>query len=110
MESREFIVKELENLIKQFPQIKVRYGYDERANTHFIEVVPFEVYNANDEYLSWEAKTLIKYVKLYPTEGLCFISDDDPVDYIDNVELTLYGVEYAQKQRKKKRVAEAIFE
>jgi ribulose bisphosphate carboxylase small subunit len=109
--SKEFIVKELENFVKQFPQTRVRYEYNELANVHFIEITPNEVYHSDENYSLWEDKTWDKYVKLYPSEGICFVSDDDFVG-VKNAELTLYGAEYAQKQRKKskKRVAEAILE
>jgi hypothetical protein len=109
MTAKEFLVKKLENFIKQFPQTRVRYGYDEIAKAHFIEVIPNEGHNSKDEYLSWEYETLCKFTELYPVEGIYFASDD-AVGIDDNVELTLYGAEYAQKQKKKskKRVAEAI--
>ncbi|MDR1594344.1 MAG: hypothetical protein LBS43_07675 [Prevotellaceae bacterium] len=112
MKSREFIVKELENFIKQFPQTRVRYEHEKLTNAHFVEVVPYEVYNSDEKFFLWEYETLSKYSKIYPGEGLCFISDDDDSVGIENVELTLYGAEYVRKQKKKnkERVVELINE
>ncbi len=75
--SHEFlIISELEIFIKIFSNVRVRYEYNESTLTHIIEIVPNEVYYFNHEYISWESKLFDKFINLYPTENICFISDD----------------------------------
>lgn len=93
MTSKEFITKELGFFIKKFPQVRVRYEFHEMSNAHFVEIVPNEVYNLDEDYISWEIDMWDRFVNLYPVEGICFISDDALVG-IENVELTLYGIAY----------------
>jgi len=93
MTAKEFIKKELENFIKQFPKTRVRYEFHEMANAHFIEILPNEIYSLDEKYLLWESEMWDRYVELYPQEGICFISDDALVG-INNAELILYGEEY----------------
>ncbi|MCL2435624.1 MAG: hypothetical protein FWD09_05750 [Lentimicrobiaceae bacterium] len=93
MTAKEFIKKELSNFIKQFPQVRVRYEYHELSDAHFIEIIPNEVYNLNEEYLVWECDMWDRFVEHYPMEGICFISDDALVG-IENAELALSGVGY----------------
>lgn len=106
MTSKEFISKELENFIDQFPQVRVRYEFHEFSGAHFIEVLPCEVYSSNEEYISWESEMLDKFVELYPEEGICFISDDALVG-IKNAEYTLRGKDYARGESKAKKPAPA---
>ncbi|MDR1343192.1 MAG: hypothetical protein LBK18_08080 [Prevotellaceae bacterium] len=102
MTPKEFIKKEMENFIEQFPQVRARYEFHELSCAHFIEIVPREVYSCDEKYISWEAEMLDKFVELYPEEGICFISDDALVG-IENSELTLRGAGYA---RSKSQVAQ----
>jgi hypothetical protein len=94
MTPKEFITKELGDFIQNFPQVRVRYEFHEMSNAHFVEIVPNEVYNLNEDYISWEVDMWNRFVKLFPEEGICFISDDALVG-IESVELTLYGADYA---------------
>ena len=94
MDSKTYILKELETLIIKFPNIRIRYEYDSSALVHFIEVVPNEIYHLNNEYIAWENNMDDRFIALFPTENICFISDDALVG-IENVEYTLYGLEYA---------------
>lgn len=75
MKSTDYIIRELENLLALFPSIKVRYEYNALANIHTVEVVPNDVFYSND-YMSWERKMIDAFINKYPTENVCFISDD----------------------------------
>ena len=58
MTSSEFIISKLKSFINEFPGTRVRYEHDEKSNTHFIEVVPNEVYHFDNKYIQWESKFL----------------------------------------------------
>jgi hypothetical protein len=94
MTSQEYIKNELEIFIKNFPKVRVRYEYDKNADIHFIEVVPNEVYHLDNEYIAWERDMDNEFIKRYPMQNICFISDDALVG-IENAEYILCGLEYA---------------
>ena len=59
-----------------FGNIKVRYEFKKEPIVHLIEVYPKEVYQSNEDYISWESKLYDKFTEQYPLENICFISED----------------------------------
>jgi hypothetical protein len=100
MTSKEFVLKELEILTSRIPNIRVRYEYDKNAIVHIIEVVPNEIYHLDNDYIAWESDMDYRFIELYPTENICFISDDALVG-IENAEYVLCGLNYAPFSTKK---------
>lgn len=94
MTAKEYVRKSLEILIGKFPHVRVRYEHDRMAEVHVIEVVPNEVYRLDDAYIQWEEKTTDEFIDLFPTQNICFISDDALVG-IRNAEYVLEGLTYA---------------
>jgi len=93
MKSQEYIINELESFIKKFTNVRVRYEYDEGAKVHIVEVLPNDVYRLDEEYILWERQMFHRFVEVYNTENICFISDDALVG-IENAELVLCGSDY----------------
>jgi hypothetical protein len=85
-----YVQQMLKELVKKFPQARARHEFRECANAHFIEILPYELYSASEEYISWELAMWDKFTALYPWEGICFISSDALVG-VENAELVLYG-------------------
>ena len=85
-----FIISKLQSFIYDFPQTCVRYEHDKLSDTHFVEVVPNEVYYLNDKYIEWESNMFDEFVKRFPLENIGFISDDAIVG-IDHVDFELKG-------------------
>jgi hypothetical protein len=103
MKSQEYIINELEFFIKKFSKVRVRYEYDEAALVHTVEVLPNEVYHLNKDYISWERTMFDKFIALYPTENICFISDDALVG-IENAIYIKEGLDYAPFSTKESSV------
>ena len=76
MDSTLFVITQLTELIKLFGNIKVRYEFKKDPIVHLIEVYPKEVYQSNEDYISWESKLYDKFTEQYPLENICFISED----------------------------------
>lgn len=93
MESFDYIVQKMNQFIHAFPQTRVRYENDEAANTHFIEIVPNEVYHLDNEYLRWEGDFFKRFVTKFPNESICFISDDAIVG-LDKVDFQCTGSKF----------------
>lgn len=90
MNPNQYIISKLESFIKDFPQMRVRYEYDEGSDTHFVEVIPNEVYYMDSNYKKWEGQMFDDFVEQFPYEGICFISDDAIVG-LENVDFEIYG-------------------
>ena len=94
MQAKDFIKSELNAFIERFPRTRVRYEYDKNALVHFVEILPSEVYNSDSDYIQWEDDVYMRFVEAFPTESICFISDNALVG-IENPGLVLVGSEYA---------------
>lgn len=93
MTPKEFLIERIKELVNLFPDTKARYENHELSNTHFIEVVPNEFYRLNDEYKEWEEKIVFQFIEQFPSQNVCFISDDAIVG-IDNCDYEISGVRY----------------
>jgi hypothetical protein len=107
MTPRAYIRKELNILIKSLTDARIRYAYDENAQTHFIEIVPNNIYHFNSVYISWESRMFDMFVTFYPTENICFISDD-AVTGIEHVEYILYGETYIYTPVEQKMISRRL--
>lgn len=76
MDSTLFVITKLTELIKLFTNIRVRYEFKKEPIVHLIEVYPKEIYQSNEDYISWESKLYDKFTEQYPLENICFISED----------------------------------
>lgn len=106
MKARDFIINKINDLVIVFPNIRVRYENHHLSNSHFVEVVPNEVYRLNKEYQLWEEEVVFKFIENYPDQNLCFITDDalvgiETIDYEAKGELydILYSINDGCYQR-----------
>jgi hypothetical protein len=76
MTATDFIINRINELIKVFPNVRVRYENHQLSNTHFVEVVPNEVYRLNEEFQLWEETVVFQFIEKFPDQNLCFITDD----------------------------------
>lgn len=86
----DYIITSAKELVQLFPNTKVRYENEINSNTHIIEVIPNEVYNLNKDYQAWEEYKTFDFIRLFPTQNICFISDDAVVS-IDAVAFEIKG-------------------
>jgi len=94
MNSKKYIVSKIDELAKNFPNVKFSYQLDELSETHFIEVLPKDFFEQYDELFVKEQNNIIlDFIKKFPTEGLAFITEDD-LFTVDNPEYIKHGKEY----------------
>jgi len=75
--SRDYIIKQLNELYKTFSGIKVRYEYRDYLNTHLIEILPLETFENNHNFISKEMEIQDEFERLYGcNEEILFISSD----------------------------------
>ena len=90
---KDYIISELKSFINDFPKTRVRYEHDNSSETHFIEIVPNEIYHLDAKYLQWESEMFDRFIELFPEENICFISDDALVG-LDKVDFELKGTDF----------------
>lgn len=90
MTSKEYIISKLESFITSFPQARVRYEHDADIDTHFVEILPNELYHLKEDYMDWEEQVFDDFVEMFPGESIGFITDDALVG-LENVEYELRG-------------------
>jgi hypothetical protein len=73
---KEFLEKELQELSISFPQVHIRYGYDEMIETHIVELLPLSEYNFNKDLDKAWIPISIKFMETYKDEEIAFISSD----------------------------------
>ncbi len=95
MDSKKFIKDELTAFIERFSKTRVRYEYDPNALVHIVEVLPNEVYSLDRDYIEWEDDCYNRFVAQFPTENICFVSDDAIIE-ITAPDLVLEGTKYVQ--------------
>jgi len=98
MTPKDFIINQITELVTIFPNLRVRYEDHHLSNTHFVEVVPNEVYRLNEEFQLWEETVVFQFIEKFPDQNLCFITDDaivgiESVNY--EVKGDLYDLLYA---------------
>ena len=90
MKEKDFVINSINELVKLFPTTRVRYENHQQSNTHFVEVVPSEIYKLDAAYQDWEEGILFQFINKFPNQNLCFFSDDAIVG-IENVEFETKG-------------------
>lgn len=90
MTSKEYIISKLERFIKNFPHARVRYEHDADIDTHFVEILPNDLYYLNEDYMDWEEHMFDDFIEMFPGESIGFITDDAIVG-LENVDYEFYG-------------------
>lgn len=95
MEVKSFIISNLNSFITKFPQTRVRYEFIEDILTHYIEVVPNTIYHLDEAYIAWESSFYDLFITNFPTQNICFISDDALV-CLNEIQFELIGSSFIE--------------
>lgn len=79
MKSSEIVRGFLRNLASEFPTVRLRYQFDQLAETHMVEVSPAYLYDADDNFKGAQAKVIDEFIRQFPDQGICFIGPNDVV-------------------------------
>ena len=102
MESKNFVHEELKQFVKRFAATCVRYEYDPHALVHMVEVLPGKVYHTDQAYIAWEDDIYNRFIKRFPCESICFISEDSLVR-VERPDFELFGDEFFYTSKEKSR-------
>lgn len=76
MNISEYIINEINKFLLAFTEAKVKYGHDEMARIHTVEVYPSSLFDL-DVFQKWEGSMIEEFIKQNPTENICICPKDD---------------------------------
>ncbi len=92
-----FISNQIDNIVSLFPYLKVRYEYEFMSNCHYLEILPFEKFQKDKDYIAFERSFRTNFISAYPLESLCFLSENSLCEIekpvIEKAGI-LYGINY----------------
>ena len=77
MKSSEFIISKIDTLVNKYPTIKCIYEFDEYSKSHYIEVLPSDLFVSNKNFHTDESSILIDFINEYSNETITFITERD---------------------------------
>lgn len=92
MDIFKYIIAQINQFLLSFTNAKVRYGYDDLARVHTLEVYPSTLF-ASNSFQEWEGSILEDFIKRNPTESLCVCPEDDVLG-IGEIIYSKMGVDY----------------
>jgi len=95
--SQDFIIEKLDNLFDSIEGIKIRYEYREYMAAHFIEILPLDTFDNNQEYLLREMEIQEEFELTYgDSEEILFVSSES-LNEIKNVQYSLGYTEMIER-------------
>lgn len=76
IKSVEYLQKELKLIADNFPDVNIRYGYNQIIKTHIVELLPLVEYDTNETLENAWIPLSISFLKNYMDEEIAFISSD----------------------------------
>lgn len=85
MNSKEYIIQNLNNLIEELPELNARYKVDSNHRTHIIEISPAAMFYDNQDYREQELRMEDEFENSFAEENILFITTDS-LNTIDNAD------------------------
>jgi hypothetical protein len=75
--AQEFILQKLKELQKSIEGLKIKYEYKEHSSLHLIEILPLNLFESNEEYISKEILIENEFEsKFGSTQEILFVSEN----------------------------------
>lgn len=82
MDISKFLINEIKSFLSVFTKAKVRYGHDDLARIHTLEVYPSSLFDS-DRFQKWEGDLIESFIQKEPTENICICPKDDIIEIGD---------------------------
>ncbi|GEM_PF-4287503 len=76
MTPEEYIIEKISQLTETFDNIKCQYGYENFYKMHFVKILPFEVYEHNENFIRILSDILYEFDTTFWSEELFLFSED----------------------------------
>ncbi|WP_448529801.1 hypothetical protein [Raineya sp.] len=72
---KEYLYNVFSKLVEEIPYLQVKYERDKLSSTHFIEVLPYNFYEKDPQYIEAELKIFDDFNRIYPDQDIAFVSE-----------------------------------
>jgi hypothetical protein len=83
MLAQEFLYSNLQALASSFPNVEIKYKYNDYAETHIVELTPQSEYDGNQALEDAWIKIVHDFWKEFPSEDISFLSSDSTLRITD---------------------------
>lgn len=78
MIAKDFIIKSINLISKDFSFLKFSYYHDEMSDAHFIQISPSEYFETyNEKFVSLQNEIILTFIEKFPYESLAFTGEED---------------------------------
>ncbi|MFZ4543421.1 MAG: hypothetical protein ACOYOA_05185 [Saprospiraceae bacterium] len=95
MNSREFLISKINQIIQQYPQLKAIYEYSVPYDLHLVEFFPADFHENCPELIREESHIIGEFIQLFEDEDVCFFSGDDML-VVENPTYEAKGKDYVE--------------
>lgn len=92
-EENRYCINIANELVKKFPDTKVKFENHQMSNTFFFELISNSNIKFNEEFMEWECDTIMQLIEDFPDKNSCFLYLDDLVK-IEKVDYEVEGETY----------------
>lgn len=90
MKESEYIEDNIKQILDKFENICLAYYYRDESNTHFIKVIPKEIYESK-EFKELSADLIYKFYNCNFNNSICIYSEENNLQLNDNVRYYYYN-------------------
>ena len=106
MEASEYVINKLSELVGKYPCIKCVYGLDILTQSHYVKILPVELFLLNEDFHIDETNIIMDFISLYSNETITFFTEsefitiENPVQiyqgklYQDDTSIKSYTIQY----------------
>ncbi len=76
MSAQDFLYSALENISKEFPQVRIKYSFNSVISTHIVVLLPLEEYQGNAALDDAWIPLSFRFRELFPEDEIAFVSSD----------------------------------
>lgn len=106
MNSKEYIIQNLNYLIEELPELSIRYKIDRNYKTHIIEISPTSIFYDNQAYREHELRIEDEFENSFAEENILFITTNS-LNSIDNADFEFRSRKFNWINTKDKEIKEA---
>jgi hypothetical protein len=76
----DFLYTELNAIAREFPQVHIKYDYNELIRTHIVVLLPLEEYRDNKALDDRWIPVSFRFQEIFPNQDIAFVSSDSTLD------------------------------
>lgn len=75
MNAKEFIIASIKDIVYLFNNVQCRYRYDDFCESHYIEIIPANVFKDSKELKNYRGQILDAFYERFKNESIVFLTE-----------------------------------